>query len=316
VIRSGSRLERILHQGAFAVTAEVVPPRSADPRPVTEQARSLVGYADAVNLTDNPTGSAHMSPVAGAALVAAAGLEPVMQVTSRDRNRLGLTADLLGGWAMGARNVLCLTGDPPAGGDHPDARNVHDLDVLDLIRLAVRLRDEGRGLGDQSFEPAPRFFVGAADVPLARPYDPTRLEHKADAGADFIQTQIVYDVDALGEWVESMCDRGFFERMFVLVGVAPPRSARSARFMREHLPGVVVPDGVIRELEEAGPEGAAEAGVRLTVDIVERLKATPGVAGAHIMGLGHEESVRLVVDRAGLLPRPAILKAQTERPTG
>ncbi len=312
MIRAGSRLERILHHGTFAVTAEVVPPRSADGATVTAQARALVGYADAVNVTDNPTGAAHMSPVAGCALVAEAGLEPVLQLTTRDRNRLGLTGDLLGGWALGARNVLCLTGDPPAGGNHHDARGVFDIGVLELIGLAARLRDEGRLLTDAVVDPAPSFFVGAADLPLARPYDPSRLEQKAAAGADFVQTQIVLDVDAFGEWAESLRPRGIFERMFVLAGVAPPRSAKTALFMREHLPGVVVPDAVIRELEDAGPD-AEDVGVRLTVEVsltvevVAKLRAIPGVAGVHVMGLGQEEPVRRVIQDAGLLPRPTVL---------
>jgi methylenetetrahydrofolate reductase (NADPH) len=302
-IRSESRLERILHDGVFAVTAEVVPPRGADPVAVTEQARALVGYADAVNVTDNPTSTAHMSPIAGAALVAREGLEPLIQMTTRDRNRLGLMADLLGGWAMGARSVLCLTGDPVSAGDDPEAAEVHDLDVLELVRLAVELRDGGASVSGRRLEPPPRYFVGVADVPLAPVYDAGRLEDKADAGADFVQTQIVYDVDALGEWADTLRPRAIFERMFLLVGVAPPRSAASARYMREHLPGVSVPDEVIRRLEEAGAE-AEDEGVRLTVEVISALKGIPGIAGVHVMGLGREYSVRRVIEEAGLLPRP------------
>jgi methylenetetrahydrofolate reductase (NADPH) len=305
VSRSKSRLGRILHSGTFAVTAEVVPPRSADPGAVTHQARALVGYADAVNVTDNPTGSVHMTPVAGSAMVAEAGLEPVLQLTTRDRNRLGLTSDLLGGWALGARSVLCLSGDPTSLGDDPDARGVFDLDVMELVRLAAALRSDGRSLAGHELKPAPKFFIGVADLPLAPGYDPARLEQKADAGADFVQTQIVYDVDAFGEWAEAIRARGLFERLFVLAGVAPPRGPRSARFMREHLPGVVVPDAVIERLEAAGADGARAAGVELTVDVVRRLRGVEGVAGVHVMGLGKEESVRRVIADAGLLPRPA-----------
>jgi 5,10-methylenetetrahydrofolate reductase len=302
-IRSESRLERILHQDTLAVTAEVVPPRSADPEVVRAQARALVGFADAANVTDSPTSSAHMSPVAGTALVAGEGVEPVVQLACRDRNRLALTGDLLGAWALGARNVLCLTGDPVAGGDHPEAREVHDLTVLELVRFAVELRDEGRSLARDSLEPAPRYFVGVADVPLMRPYDGGRLEEKADAGADFVQTQITYDAEALGEWAESMRPRGIFERMFVLVGVAPPRSAASARFMRDQLPGVVVPDPAVQRLEDAADP--VEEGVRITVEVIKALREIDGVAGVHVMGLGREDSVRRVIDEAGLLPRPA-----------
>lgn len=303
-LRSGSRLERLLHQGTFAVTAEVVPPHDADRSVVIDQARALRGYADAVNVTDNPTSSAHMSAVAGAGLVAGEGLEPVLQITTRDRNRLALTGDLLGAWALGARNLLCLTGDPVAVGDHPDAAQVSDLSVLELIALAVSLRDRGELLSGRRIGVAPRYFVGVADVPLAADYDSGRLEEKVEAGADFVQTQIVYDVDGIGEWAEKIRPRGIFERMFVLVGVAPPRSAGAARYMREHLPGVTVPHAVVRRLEEAGPHAEAE-GVRLTVEIIEALRAIQGIAGIHVMGLGKEEAVRRVIEGAGFLPRPA-----------
>jgi 5,10-methylenetetrahydrofolate reductase len=296
-LRAESRLERVLHEHGFAVTAEVVPPRSADPEPVRTQARALAGYADAANVTDNPTASAHMSPVAGAALVAAEGIEPTLQLACRDRNRLALTGDLLGAWALGARNVLCLTGDPVSTGQ---AVEVRDLTVLDLVRFAVRLRDEPSD--EAGIAPPPRYFVGVADLPLVRPYDPIRLEQKADAGADFVQTQIVYDVDALGEWADRVRERGLLDRLFILVGVAPPRSARSARFMREHLPGVVVPDAVVDRLERS--DDPAEEGVALTVEIVKAIRGIEGIDGVHVMGIGHEESVRRVIDRSGLLPRP------------
>jgi 5,10-methylenetetrahydrofolate reductase len=297
-----SHLEGVLRGRGFGVTAEVVPPRSADPEPVRAQARALVGYADAANVTDSPTSSPHMSAVAGSALVAAEGVEPVLQLACRDRNRIAITGDLLGAWALGARSVLCLTGDPVTVGDEPQARAVHDLTVLDLVRFTVDLREGRVSLGGHPVDPAPRYFVGVADVPLAADYDPARLEEKAEAGADFVQTQIVYDIDALGEWAEAIRPRGLFERMFVLVGVAPPRSAASARFMREHLPGVVVPDEVVRRLEEAADP--VEEGVRLTVEIVGRLRSIEGVAGVHVMGLGREEGVRRVIEEAGLLPRP------------
>jgi 5,10-methylenetetrahydrofolate reductase len=305
-LRSESRLERLLHKRVFSVTAEVVPPRSADPVPVIDQARGLVGYADAVNITDNPTSSAHMSSVVAAGLVAGAGLEPVVQLTCRDRNRLGITADLLGAWALGARNILCLTGDPPGVGDHPEAKAVFDLSVLDLIGLAASLRSEGRLLSGATIDPAPRYFIGVADVPLSKNYSFDRLERKADAGADFVQTQIVFDVDAFQEWAERARARGILERMFVLVGVAVAKGPKVARYMRDHLPGVVVPDRLIDLLDRAGPDGAEEEGVRLTVEVVARLKAIQGISGIHVMGLGRMEPVRKVIDAAGLLPRPSM----------
>lgn len=300
VRRNGSRLERLFGNGHFVVTAEVVPPKSADPSDVTRQTRQLVGYADAVNVTNNPTASAHMSAEAGVAVVAAAGVEPTVQVTARDRNRLAITSELLGAWALGARNVLCLSGDPVSVGDHPEAKEVFDLDVLEVLALAARMRASGTLQNGDVIEGPPKYLVGAADSPLAGDYDPARLEAKVDAGAQFVQTQIVYDVDAFGAWADVVRPLGIFERVHVMPGVAPLRSAASARFMREKIPGIVISDAVIAELEEGG----AEAGVRQCVEIVGKLKAIDGIRGVHVMGLGHEESVMKVIVAAGLTPRP------------
>jgi len=298
-----SRLVRLVRAGTFVVTAEVVPPRSVDGGAVRAQARELVGYADAVNVTDNPRASAHMSPVAGAAFVAAAGLEPTMQITCRDRNRLGLAADLLGGWALGARNLFCLTGDPLAVGDEPDAAAVHDLAVEDLVRMAAELRERGRLPSGAGIDPAPRYFIGVADVPLAPGYDPGRLERKLDAGAGFVMTQIAYDLEALRAWLELARARGITERAALVVGVAPLASAKQARFLHEKVPGVSVPAELLAELEDAG-ERAPEVGVARCVELVRALRDTPGVAGVHVMGLGREAAVRAVIEGAGLLPRP------------
>ena len=267
------------------------------------QARDLVGYADAVNVTDNPTATAHMSPVAGVSAVARAGLEPTLQLTVRDRNRLALTAELLGAWALGARNVLCLTGDPLSVGDHPDATAVVDLAVTDLVRLAAQLRSEGRLLSGAVIQEPPRFYVGVADSPVAPNYDPGRLEAKIDAGAAFVMTQITYDLDALMAWSEIVRARGILERAAVLVGVAPIRSPEQARYLSEHLPGVTVPPEMVALLEQAGPDAEA-LGVADCVRIVDRLREVPGIAGVHVMGLGREAVVRRVIEEAGLLPRP------------
>jgi methylenetetrahydrofolate reductase (NADPH) len=301
--RSESRLEALARSGRFCVTAEVVPPRSADGSLVTEQARALVGIADAVNVTDNPRAAAHMSPVAGAALVAAAGLEPTIQLACRHRNRLALTADLLGAWALGARNVLCLTGDRVAAGDHPDAAEVDDLTVEELVALATGMRETGTLPNGAEVIAPPRYFVGVADSPLADPYDPARLESKLDAGARFVQTQIVYDLEALQGWADAIAERGIPERASVIVGVAPLRGAKQARFLDERVPGVRVPPAIVEALEEAGDEAPA-VGVERCVELILALRALDGVAGVHVMGMGHEEGVRLVVEGAGLLPRP------------
>lgn len=292
-----------MRSGTFCVTAEVVPPRSADGAKVEEQARALVGYADAANVNDNPTASAHMSPLAGAAVVARAGMEPTIQLTVRDRNRLALSADLLGAWALGARNLFCLTGDPLDVGDHPDARPADDITVTELVALAARLRTDGTLLSGREVDPPPRYFVGVAESPLAPRYDPARLEVKLDAGAAFFMTQITYDVEALSVWADVVRERGIFERAAAIIGVAPLRSAKQARFLNEKVPGVTVPDDVLRALDEAGPEAQAE-GTRQTIEVVRQLRDVPGVAGVHVMGMGHEDAVRRVIEGAGLLPRP------------
>jgi methylenetetrahydrofolate reductase (NADPH) len=302
------RLEAIVRSRRFAVTSEVVPPRSGDAAEVALQARDLVGYADAANVVDNPTAGAHMSPLAGAAVTARAGLEPTLQLTVRDRNRLALTSDLLGGWALGARNVLCLTGDPIGIGDHPDAAAVHDLDVVELVRLTSRLRSDGRLLSGARIPDPPRYFVGVTDSPLAPAYDPARLEVKLDAGARFVMTQMVYDLEALTAWAEIVRERGIHERAAVIAGVAPIRSAKQARYLEEHLPGVTVPSATVAALEDAGDE-AETLGVAQCVRVVTRLREIPGIAGVHVMGLGNERVVRRVIEESGLLPRPAAAAA-------
>jgi len=299
----GGRLAAILRAGQFVVTGEIVPPRSGSGTAVTEHARALVGSIDAANVTDNPTASAHMSAAAGAAFVAAAGIEPTLQLTVRDRNRLGITAELLGGWALGARNVLCLSGDPIAIGDHPEATVVNDLTVPEVVRLIRRLRDEGVTMSSAEVDEPPRYLIGVADLPLAEPYDAGRLEQKLDAGADVIWTQIAYDVEALAAWAEAARARGVLERAHALIGLMPLRSARGARFMDEKLPGVRVPPAILRALDDAGDEAEA-VGRELTIEVVRGIREIPGVSGIHLMGMGHDASVRAVVDGAGLFPRP------------
>jgi methylenetetrahydrofolate reductase (NADPH) len=305
VTRPTGRLAAVLARGAFAVTGEIVPPKGASPVPVAEHARGLVGYVDAVNLTDNPVASAHMSPLAGVRFVAEAGIEPTVQLTVRDRNRLGLTADLLGAWALGARNVFCLSGDPVHVGDHPDATVVGDLTVNDVIALARRMREKGTTLSGAELADPPRYLIGVADVPFAEPYHPARLASKLDAGADFVTTQIVYDAERLAAWAERMRSEGLFERAKVLIGVTPLRSAKQARFMDEKLPGVHVPGSMVEALEAAGDE-AASVGMELTATLVEEIRRIPDVAGIHVMAMGHDDVTRDLVERSGLFPRPVV----------
>lgn len=302
-VEPGGHLAAILRAGRFAVTGEIVPPRGASGASITAHARELVGYIDAVNLTDNPTATAHMSPLAGARFAHEAGIEPTVQLTARDRNRLGITADLLGAWALGARNVFCLTGDPIHIGDHPDAVVVNDLGVNGVVRLARRMRDHGTTLAGADLVDPPRFFIGVADLPLADPYDPSRLEAKLDAGADFVMTQIAYDVERLTDWAETMHGRGLFERAFVLIGVTPLRSVKQARFMEERLPGVHVPTEMIEALEAAGDD-AVRIGIDQAIQVITEVRKISGVSGIHLMGMGHDDTVRAVVDGAKLFPRP------------
>lgn len=300
---AGGRLGRLLRSGVFAVTSEIVPPRSADGAAVTGHALALVGSVDAVNVTDNPIANAHMSAVAGAAFVARAGIEPTLQITCRDRNRLAITSDLLGGWALGARNVLCLSGDPMHIGEQPDAVTVNDLSVLEIVTAIRRMRDQGVTISGLEIEAPPRFLVGVAEMPLADPYDPGRLEAKLDAGADLVFTQIAYDVEALVAWADGARGRGVFDRASVLVGVVPLRSAKGARFMDEQLPGVRVPTSMIDALDGAGDD-AERIGLEMTLDVVRAIRAIDGVGGVHVMGMGRDDAVRAVVERAGLFPRP------------
>ena len=303
--RPPGRLAALLARGGFAVTGEIVPPKGASGDPVSDHARGLVGYVDAVNLTDNPLASAHMSPLAGVRFVADAGIEPTVQLTVRDRNRLGLTADLLGAWALGARNVFCLSGDPVAVGDNPAAVVVGDLTVSDVIGLARRMRDDGTTLANAELADPPRYLIGVADLPFAEPYDPSKLESKLDAGADFVTTQIVYDAERLSAWADAMRPRGLFERAKVIIGVTPLRSAKQARFMDERLPGVRVPSPTIAALEAAGGDAGA-VGMDLTVQLVGAIQTIPDIAGIHIMAMGHDAVTRDLVERTGLFPRPAV----------
>jgi methylenetetrahydrofolate reductase (NADPH) len=302
VSQRGGRLAALLDAGEFVITSEVVPPRSGDGANVRETARGLVGYVDAVNVTDNPSASPHMSTLAGARFVHEAGAEPTLQLVCRDRNRLAITADLLGGWALGARNLLVLGGDPMNVGDHPDAKAVFDLGPNEVVALARRIRDEGTtGAGAEIADP-PRYLIGVADVPLSDPYDPAKLEAKLDAGGDVVWTQIVYDVDRLAEWADIVRSRGVFERAKVIVGLVPLRSLKNARFL-DGLFGVHVPPNVFHVLEAAGDE-AERVGLGFTLDVAQRIRAIDGISGLHLLGIGRDDLVRTIVEDAGLFPRP------------
>ena len=294
------RLAALLEQGRFVVTGELVPPRSPDPESVRRLARQLRGRVDAVNVTDNAAARVAMSPLAAAMLAAGEGLEPVLQLTCRDRNRMALAADLLGAHALGIRAILCLSGDPIEIGPFRDVKAVFDLDAVGLVRLAADLGN-GTGPGGMAVAPPAQFLVGVAEAPGADPSDGARLQAKVAAGAAFVQTQPVFDLDGFRAWLERIGERGLTDRTAVLAGVLPPHSARQLeRFAG--LPGWSVPEETLRRLRGV-PDQRAE-GIAIAAEMVERVRALPGVRGIHVMGLGPDSGEAEVIEAAGLLPRP------------
>ena len=311
-VRAGSRLERVLSAGQFAVTAEVGPPRGPDPEAIRKKARLVRGVADAYNVTDNQTAVVRMSSIAGAKLLLDEGLEPVMQMTCRDRNRIALQSDLLGAWALGIRNCLCLSGDHQkagAGGKlkgHPGCKNVYDVDSIQLLSIVKGLRDDAVQQGGDSIEPAAPFFIGAAWTPLAPPEDfrLLRLAKKIAAGADFIQTQAVYDVGRFAQAVQKAVEMGLTEDVAILAGVIVPRSAGMLRYISANVPGVEVPEDLIRRMK-AAPD-AREEGLKVSVELIDALRQMPGIRGVHLQAIESEELLPEVAERAGLLPRPEV----------
>lgn len=304
-MRSGSRLERVLQSGRFAVTAELNPPDSADPQAVYDRALVLASVCDAINATDASGANVHMSSVGVCALLTRAGYEPILQVSCRDRNRIAIQGDLLGAAAMGVRNVLCLTGDGVQAGDQPEATPVFDLDSTTLLRTVRTLCDRGRFLSGRTLDVAPRFFVGAAANPFAPPFEfrARQLAKKVDAGAEFIQTQFCFDVPRLRAFMSEVNDLGLNKRVCILVGVGPLRSAKAAEWIRGHVPGVVIPDEVIRRLASVPADRQKDEGRKLCVEIIQQVRDIPGVCGVHVMAYRQEELVAEIIDEAGLLPR-------------
>lgn len=298
-----SNLERVLSSGRFAVTAEVGPPRSASGESVRQRARMLKGCADALNLTDNQTAIVRLSSLASSVICLQEGAEPVMQMTCRDRNRIALQSDLLGAAALGVRNVLCLTGDHQSFGDQREGKNVYDLDAIQELTVFRQMRDRGTVWGGGELEQAPPVFLGAAANPFADPFEfrAARLAKKVAAGAEFVQTQAVFDLERFERFMEQVRERRLDERTHILAGVIPLRSAGAARYMKTKVAGMSVPDEVVERMK-AAPDPKRE-GVKLCVETIERLRAIKGVHGVHIMAIGWEDIVPEVVERAGLLPR-------------
>jgi methylenetetrahydrofolate reductase (NADPH) len=298
---SPGRFERILRAGQFAVTTELAPPDSADPQEVYDRARIFDGYVDAINATDGSGANCHMSSVAVCALLTRVGYAPVMQISCRDKNRIAIQGDILGGAAMGVCNMLCLTGDGVQAGDHPQALPVFDLDSMSLLETARTLRDGHHFLSGRKLTYAPRVLLGAAENPFAPPiqWRADRLAKKIAAGAQFIQTQYCYDVGLLKRFLQRAEDLGLLEKVFLLIGVGPLRSAKTAEWMRKNVPGLHIPDAVVKRL--AGATDQAREGRDLCIELIQEIHGLRGVSGVHIMAYRQEESVPEIVQRSGVL---------------
>lgn len=306
--KSGSNLEKVLRAGHFAFTGECGPPKGANVTHLKEKMEHLRGMVDAINVTDNQTAVVRMSSKAASAIMVQAGLEPNFQMVCRDRNRIAMQSDILGVSALGIRNMLCLSGDHQQFGNHPQAKNVYDVDSMQLIALTKKMRDEGKFLNDEPIDEAPKLFIGAASNPFGDPVEFRiyRLANKIDAGADFIQTQCIYNMPRFREFMKHAVDMGLTERCYILAGVTPMKSAGMAKYMSKSVPGMDVPEDLIKRLEGAGKGKMAEEGIKFAIEQIEEFKQMPGVAGVHLMAIEWEHKVPEIAQRAGVLPRPKI----------
>ena len=312
-MKSGSNLERVLESGAFAVTGELGPPKNSDPEVVRKKARILKGNVDAVNITDCQTAIVRMSSIGAGLIARSEGVEPVIQMTCRDRNRIGMQSDILAASAMGLKNLLCLTGDHQKFGNHPGAKGVFDMDSIQLLGMVRDMRDAKKfQCGEDIKGEAPKLFLGAAANPFAYPFEfrAVRLGKKIENGADFIQTQIIYNVEKFARFMEMCRDLGLHERAYILAGVTPPKSLGMARYMKKFVPGMDVTDEVIDRMK--GASDKQEEGINICVDIINQVKEIEGVAGVHVMAIEWEEAVPEICERAGLLPRPVFAEAEEE----
>jgi len=304
--KSMSRLQEKLKTGEFAVTAELGPPRGASVAPIRRKAQLLRDWIDAANVTDGQSAVVRMASWAGCMVAIQEGLEPVMQLQCRDRNRIALQADLLGAAGLGIPNVLLLTGDHTRFGDQPDAKGVFDLDSMQLVWMARTMRDQKQLLNGRELRAAPAWFIGAVENPFAPPtrFRAERLGKKVAAGAQFVQTQYVFDVPMFAKWMQQVRDLGLDRRCYVLAGVGPVKSLRALEFMRQEVPGMYVPDDVVKRLRGVPEDRVADEGLALCAEIVQQVREIPGVAGVHVMAFGWEEAVPDILERAGVRSRP------------
>jgi len=307
-LKPGSNLEKILRAGHFAFTGECGPPKGANVDHLKEKISHLKGVVDAVNITDNQTAVVRMSSWAASAILVEEGVEPNFQMVCRDRNRLAIQSDVLGVYAMGIRNMLCLSGDHQSFGNHPQAKNVYDIDSMQLIALVRKMCDEGKFLNDEEIDVPPRLFIGAASNPFADPFEYRvyRLAAKIAAGADFIQTQCIYNMDKFREFMKKAVDMGLHEKCYILAGVTPMKSVGMAQYMAKSVPGMDVPESLITRLRGAGKGKVAEEGIKFAIEQIEEFKEMEGISGIHLMAIEWEHRVPEIAKRAGVLPRPTV----------
>jgi methylenetetrahydrofolate reductase (NADPH) len=307
-IKTPSKLERVLKAGHLAVTSECGPPRGSDAHHIKKKAEMIKDYVDAINITDNQTSVTRLCSLASVIHLKLMGLEPVLQMVTRDRNRIALQSDILGAASFDIFNILCLSGDHQIFGDNPKGQNVFDLDSMQLLQTVRHMRDQGKFLGGDPIEKPPRLFVGAAANPFADPFEirVPRLAKKITAGAEFIQTQCIFNVEKFELYMKLARDRGLIEKVFILAGVTPLKSVGMAKYMKNRVPGMDVPDEIVKRMGGVPKEKQADEGIKICVETIQKLKQVEGVRGFHIMAIEWEEKVPEIVERAGLHPRPKV----------
>ncbi len=307
-VKTPSKLEKMLAAGHLAVTSECGPPRGSDPEVIIEKTNLIKNHVDAINITDNQTSVTRLCSLAACIRLKLLGLEPVLQMVTRDRNRIAIQSDILGAASFDIHNILCLSGDHQSFGDCAKGQNVHDLDSMQLIQTVRHMRDEGKFLGGEEIKRPPRMFVGAAANPFADPFEirVPRLAKKIAAGAEFIQTQCIYNLDKFEKWMKLARDRGLHEKVFILAGVTPLKSAGMAKYMKNRVPGMDVPDEIVNRMAGTPKDKQADEGIKICIESIQRLKEIEGVRGFHVMAIEWEEKVPEIVEKAGLFPRPEV----------
>jgi len=307
-IISGSNLEKVLKSGQFAVTCECGPPKGSDLEVLQKKIDLVKGCGDAVNVTDNQTAVVRMSSIAASAILAQNGVEPVMQMVTRDRNRIAIQSDVFGAYALGIRNMLCLTGDHQKFGNHPQAKNVFDYDSITLLKTMNTIVHEGKVAGGDEIKGVPKMFLGAAANPFGDPFEfrVPRLAKKIKAGANFIQTQCIYDMDRFKKYMKEVVDRGLDKQVYILAGVTPLKSAKMANIMNKFVAGISIPDEIVNRLKGVEKEKQAEEGIKICIEQIEEIKQIPGIAGLHLMAIEWEQKVKEILEAAKLLPRPQV----------